>query len=274
MTLPTLTGVTDALKTLAPLSYAGSWDNVGLLIQGSRLDAPVSRVLLCIDLSRPVLEEALDVGASLIVAYHPTIFRGYKRLTDAHPEQSVILDLVRAGVSVFSPHTALDAAPGGVCDWLIEGLGALASRAPIEEVKGLPEPLAGQVGAGRAGELVEAATLDALVARLKSHLGLPQVRIAAARDHAAGALIRRVAVCPGAGGSLFEKLRGPELFVTGEMRHHDVLARVARGESVILTDHTNTERGYLPVLGERLREALPELQSVISEVDRDPLVIG
>ena len=273
MTQPTLADAIAALGGIAPLRYAGSWDNVGLLVQGADLRAPLGRALLTIDLNRRVLEEALEHGAQLVIAYHPVIFKGHKRLTDAHPEQSVLLDLIRAGISVYSPHTALDAAPGGVCDWLIDGLGALASRAPVEEVRDLAPELAGTVGAGRVGELVEPVSLDVLVERLKVHLGLPQVRVAAAAAHADGAPIRRLAVCPGAGGSLFEKLRGPELFVTGEMRHHDVLARVARGESVILTDHTNTERGYLAVLAERLGAALAGADFVVSERDRDPLVI-
>jgi putative NIF3 family GTP cyclohydrolase 1 type 2 len=81
-----------------------------------------------------------------------------------------------------------------------------------------------------------------------------------------------VAVCPGAGGSLFSKVRFTDLLVTGEMRHHDVMGRLAGNTSVILTDHTNTERGYLPILAKRLSEAV-KVQTIVSQVDADPLVI-
>ena len=64
-----------------------------------------------------------------------------------------------------------------------------------------------------------------------------------------------------------------DLLVTGELRHHDVLAWVARGTSVILTDHTNTERGFLGILGKRIEKALPGVRTLLSRRDRDPLVI-
>ena len=112
--------------------------------------------------------------------------------------------------------------------------------------------------------------LDTLIARIKTHLALEHVRVAAAEP---GAPIETVAVCPGAGGSLFAGTEGVDLYLTGEMRHHDVLAKVGLGAAVVLTDHTNTERGYLSLLADRLRAALPDLGVLVSEVDRDPLAV-
>jgi putative NIF3 family GTP cyclohydrolase 1 type 2 len=82
--------------------------------------------------------------------------------------------------------------------------------------------------------------------------------------------VETLAVCPGAGGSLLRNARA-DLLLTGEMRHHDVLAANARGSTVVLTDHTNCERGYLPVLRDKLLEQLPDLGVVVSELDADPL---
>ena len=82
--------------------------------------------------------------------------------------------------------------------------------------------------------------------------------------------VSTVAVCPGAGGSLFGSVDKIDLLVTGEMRHHDVLSRVAGGTSVILTDHTNTERGYLPILAKRVSDAVA-IETVVSQIDTDPL---
>jgi putative NIF3 family GTP cyclohydrolase 1 type 2 len=98
------------------------------------------------------------------------------------------------------------------------------------------------------------------------------LRVATSGTHAAGTPIQRVAVCAGAGGSLFEKVHGVDLFVTGEMRHHDVLAKLASGSSVILSEHTHTERGYLPEFARRLQElAEGQLQVLVSTHDADPL---
>lgn len=269
-TLP-LSAVTAALDTLAPLRHAAAWDNVGLLVEPVT-GASVAHVHLTIDLTEPVLAEAMGAGADLVVAYHPPIFGGQKRLTQDLAHQRVLLQAIRAGVALYSPHTAADAAAGGVNDWLLDGLGRFSGRRPIEPADEDGEPVAGGVGMGRIGLLDEAAELGALVDRLKAYLGLAHLRVAASARHDGGEPVERVAVCPGAGGSLFEELVGPDLFVTGEMRHHDVLSKVAAGASVILTEHSNCERGWLLTLAERLREATG-LRVTVSEIDRDPLAI-
>lgn len=262
--LPTMI---EAIEAIAPLELAAAWDNTGLLLEPPTA-RPIETLFLTIDLTEPVLDEAIAVGADAILAYHPLIFGGVKRLVLRSPHHRIILRCLEAGLPLYAPHTALDAAPGGMNDWLIDGLGPIASRRPIEPAQSDPA-----AGMGRVGELVEAVPLATLIRRVKAWLDLPNLRVAAPDEHAAGALLRRVAVCPGAGGSAFEALAEPvDLLVTGEMRHHDVLERVAAGTSVILTDHTNTERGFLAVLGQRLGQALP-IRCLVSTRDRDPLVI-
>jgi putative NIF3 family GTP cyclohydrolase 1 type 2 len=110
------------------------------------------------------------------------------------------------------------------------------------------------------------------VARLKAHLGVATLRVATSGPHSAGTPIARIAVCAGAGGSLFEKVRSADLFVTGEMRHHDVLGKLGQGSSVLLSEHTHTERGFLPSFARRLEAAADgALQVLVSQVDADPL---
>ncbi len=261
-----LAQVVVALEDLAPRRLAGSWDNVGLLLQGTR---PVRRIHLCIDLTEAVLAEALAAGADLVVSYHPPLFQGVKRLTEATASGRVVLEAVRAGVHVYSPHTALDAAAGGLNDWLLEAFGEVTDVAPLE-----PDALEPDVGAGRRATLAAPAELGPLVDAIKAHLALDAVRVAAPADLRRGERrVTRVAVCPGAGGSLFAGVRDVDLLLTGEMRHHDVLARVGEGVAVVLTDHTNTERGYLPRLADRLESALTGVEVRVSAVDADPLTI-
>ena len=107
------------------------------------------------------------------------------------------------------------------------------------------------------------------MAEVKKFLDLEYVRVATAERHATGKPVKKVAVCPGAGGSLFSSVRFTDLLVTGEMRHHDVQSTLAANTSVILTDHTNTERGYLPILAQRLSENL-DIKTIVSTVDADP----
>lgn len=272
---PSLNAAVAALESLASTRHAAAWDNVGLLV------APVAprairRIHLTIDLTEPVYGEARarhaegqpsDLPADLIVAYHPPIFSGLKRLRPDSPLTRTLLRAITDGVAIYSPHTALDAVPGGVNDWL---LGRLGPCADVRFIEASPSNEPGH-GLGRAGRLQVPMDISAAVAQLKRNLGLTAVRVARAERHAAGAMIEQVAVCPGAGGSLLMGVRDLDLIVTGEMRHHDVLACVARGTSVILTDHTHCERGYLAVFAEQLRAVLPDVTVSISRLDDDPL---
>ncbi len=264
----------DILETLAPLHLAAEWDNVGLLIEPAAGTAPaVERVFLTIDLTEPVLGEAIEGGCDLIVAYHPPIFSGLKRLRQREPAERVVLEVVSAGIIVYSPHTALDAAPGGLNDWLASVVGGGGVEAVTESVEIAPDaPPPRQLA--RRVRLKEPAPLATVVAGIKQRLGLSHVRVAESERHAAGTPIASAAVCAGAGGSLLEQVTDVDLLLTGEMRHHDVRAHVAAGRSVVLTDHTNTERGYLPILAERLVAASGgQLQVTVSSKDRDPLEV-
>ena len=112
--MPTVSNLCHAMESIAPLQYAAEWDNVGLLV--GRRDASISKVLLCIDLTSAVLQEATESGVQAIVAYHPTIFTPRTRMSDEDRGGDLLLSLIEAGIAVYSPHTALDAAAGGMTD--------------------------------------------------------------------------------------------------------------------------------------------------------------
>jgi dinuclear metal center YbgI/SA1388 family protein len=258
----------------APLALAESWDNVGLLIEPSASTGEVSRALLTIDLDLDVLEEASAAGVELIVAYHPPIFGGLKRLRASEPAERVVVEAIRRGLFVYSPHTALDATAGGMTDWLARALGPGTMRAIVPSVLAPVNAGDAPTGAGRIVRLEQPLRLDTALLAIKAHLGLARVRVAEAERHRAGSdLVETFAVCPGAGGSVFEKLGEVDLLLTGEMRHHDIAARARRGTSVVVCDHTNTERGYLPVFAAELRQLLEGVEVLVSERDREPLRI-
>jgi dinuclear metal center YbgI/SA1388 family protein len=117
----TVAAIAADLEALAPPGLASDWDNIGLLLGDAA--AQVSRVLTCLTLTPEVAAEAVDGGYQLIVTHHPILFRGAKRLTTATAEGRVVLALARAGVAVYSPHTAFDNTRGGINDRLAERLG-------------------------------------------------------------------------------------------------------------------------------------------------------
>jgi dinuclear metal center YbgI/SA1388 family protein len=251
-----------ALSELAPEHLAEPWDNVGLLIDpGERRE--FAHALLTIDLTEATLDEADELAVDFIVAYHPPLFTGLKRLRAGSTSEGLVVRALRAGLTVHSPHTALDAVPGGMTDWLAAALG------PGESSPIVPHESNQCAGAGRFVRLLEPISVEVAVERAKAHLGLTQVRLAPSR--AGKSEVQTLAVCPGAGGSVFQKVGEVDLMITGEMRHHDVLSRVASGTHVILTDHSNSERGYLPQFAQTLKERAAGLEVTVSAVDADPL---
>jgi dinuclear metal center YbgI/SA1388 family protein len=129
-------------------------------------------------------------------------------------------------------------------------------------------------GLGRIGDLAEPADLDELVRRVKQGLGVGGVLLARAPGRSDGP-IRRGACCAGSCGSLFRQAarRGAQVYLTGEMRHHDALAAAAAGMNVICVGHSNSERRCLPVLADMLIKRLPELEVVVSDADADPFEV-
>jgi dinuclear metal center YbgI/SA1388 family protein len=109
------------LESFAPPGLAAEWDNVGLLLGDAA--SPCERILTCLTVTPEVVAEAVAGNVNLIVSHHPVLFRGVKKLTSASPDGRLLLPLLRAGIAVYSPHTAFDNCPGGINDQLCELLG-------------------------------------------------------------------------------------------------------------------------------------------------------
>ncbi|GAB4556996.1 MAG: hypothetical protein Tsb0020_00730 [Haliangiales bacterium] len=289
-----LSNLLTALRQVAPESLAAPWDRVGLHVGEGR--RRVRRALLCVDLTEPVMAEAVAAGCELIVAYHPPIFEPLKRLTEASWKERVIATAVRRRIAIYSPHTALDSVPGGIADWLCEGLGAaerrisvggaaevtLLGREPAGADQRDPALEPGLLGSGRVHYLARPVTAATLVKRIKQRLGCARLKVAApleldaaARGSRERGRIRSIFVCPGAGGSIASQAPAADAYLTGELQHHQALDLCARGRLVVLAGHTNTERPYLPVYREQLRAAgLDAVEWMISSADRAPFAIA
>jgi dinuclear metal center YbgI/SA1388 family protein len=249
----------DALEAIAPARFAEPWDNVGLLVGDPA--APLARALLCIDLTREVLAEARASNCEAVVAYHPPIFKPIKRLTAG----SIAFELARSGVAVYSPHTALDMAPGGTNDALAEALGLFECR-PLRKGQAPGEWPEG-FGFGRVGR-TRTQTRSEFVEHVKRTLGLGEVLVAGPLGGDASV----VAVGAGACGDLIEDALAAraDVYVTGEVRHHDALRAANAGLTLVCTLHSNSERGALKRLGDGLARRLPGLVWMLSGADADP----
>lgn len=259
--MTTVLNVTDFLDQFAPLALAEDWDNVGLLV--GDFAAPVERVLTCLTLTRDVAEEAISTDAQLIVSHHPILFRKIQRITSASEEGRMLLQLTRAGVAVYSPHTGYDSAHNGINRQLAQSL-QLTDIRPIRDLESEPDS-----GSGRLGTLTKELMLPRFIAHVKACLGLKQLQFVSGDARP----IRKVAV---ACGSAAEFLRdsagkGCDVLVTGEARFHSLLEARAMGVAMILLGHFASERPAMEYLASVLAKEFPQLQVSASSVESDPL---
>jgi len=261
-----LSEILPVLESIAPLRLAESWDNVGLLVGDP--SAEVSSALLCIDYTPAVAREARAETCALVVAYHPPIFEPLKRVVAKGP----VFEAIRDGIAIFSHHTALDVAQGGTNDFLADILG-LSDRAPMRapNAKMGPAPEGETLGLGRIGDLQTPTPRGELLNRIKKGLGVSSLLVAGPTEGDA----RKVAASAGACGNLVEDAlsQQADLYLTGEMRHHDALRAAKLGMTVVCALHSNSERAFLPRLRQEMVAALPGLRVRVSAEDKDPFVV-
>lgn len=263
--MPLLAELIEHLERLAPLDIAEDWDNVGLLV-GDRQQS-VGSIMTCLTLTPDVAAEAIREEAGLIVSHHPILFRAVKRLTRDTVEGGMLLDLLQAGIAVYSPHTGYDSAAEGINRQLAESLG-LQNVQPLRIVS---EPDGDGVtrGAGRYGDLAEPCTLQDLVTAVKQALGIQHLLFVG--DPAR--TVARVAVACGAAAEFLDDAAQVECqaFLTGEARFHDCLKARSEGIAMILPGHYATERPAMEQLAMRLARSFPKLRVWASRDESDPV---
>lgn len=236
----TVSDIERLVGRIAPYELAEEWDNVGLLF--GRMGAGVSRVLVAMDLTQDVLDEAKALGAEVIVTHHPIMMAARRRITDGDREGRLMLDMAAAGIAHIAAHTNFDSAPGGVNDTLMQLMGAV-------DIEG--------EGCVRAGRLAEGTTLGDLARRAEKKLRGP-VRVYGAED----TVVRKLGCCSGAGSSELSAARalGADCFITGEVKHHHALDAVDAGICILEAGHFETENPACEVLRNSLQNACDELK--------------
>ncbi len=250
------------MEKFASTQLAEDWDNVGLLVGDRAL--PAERVMTCLTVTPETVDEAVQRRVDLIVTHHPMPFRPMKRLTTDTIAEGLVWQLARAGISVYSPHTAFDSAEDGINQSLGKRLGVGELESLIPQEAGTPE-----IGAGRLGRLPEPQTLAQFVKSIKLDLSIETVRVV----DASGGSVERVAIACGSGGSFLgkAKARGCDTLVTGEATFHTCLEAQARGVSLVLLGHFASERFAVEILAELLGTAFESLEIWASTTERDPL---
>ena len=238
----TVKAVHDAINAFAPFETAEAYDNVGLLV--GDWDAPVRRVLCTLDITMATVEEAERLQAELIVSHHPLMFHGVKRLIRHEPEADLLSALIMRDLNVIAAHTNWD-------QTVYSGSASVAQDLGIINLR--------QAGYLFTGEFPEALSAADVLRRINTAIHAP-ARVYGPMDRA----ITTMSFGGGAYGEgylqAFES--GAQAYLTGEIRHHEIIDAVARGLTVFDVGHYASEAPMIPRLISYLKSALPDARDV------------
>ncbi len=239
-----------------PTSLSCEWDNDGLMCCPEP-QREVKRALVALDVTGEVVDRAIAGGYDLIVSHHPFIFKGLKGISDDSFVASKAIKLIRAGVSVFSFHTRLDAVEGGVNDVLSRMLGLSDTRHLGEE------------GIGRIGTLDEDKDVYTFAASVKDALGCEGVFVSDGHRPC-----RRVAVLGGGGDDDLGAAiaAGADTYVSGELKYHSMTDAPDMGINLIEAGHFHTEAPVCTVLASMIRKACSDIECDIFNSNRIRLI--
>ena len=255
--LATVNDLVELLEELMPSNLAEDWDNVGLML--GRKGKTVKRILLALDLSKEVVEQAVAQKIDLIITHHPAIFKKLKRVVDNDWQQDLLLTLAENGIAVYSAHTNLDCVSTGVND-------VLAKLLKLEDTEVLDD----SNGLGRIG-VVEETSLAEYAQVVKTALKADYVVVGDA-----GKQVHKVAVCGGAGSDLIDLAlaNGADTLVTGDVKYHSAQQAVFSGLNIIDAGHQPTELPVLEKLADRLSLRLVERDmDVVVNVAKETLIL-
>ncbi len=238
----------DIIEEIAPSELAEEWDNIGLQI-GAPGDE-LKGVMVALDATPEVVGSAAERGFNLLVTHHPLFFSGVKSIDTNAGMGKTVKAAILGGVTIFSAHTNLDSARGGINDMLAEMIG-LKNTEPL-----MPADSDKTAGLGRVGELEKTMRLDEVAQKLRERLNTPSLRMAGNMEDK----IKRVALCSGSGGSMIDEAarHRADLFITGDIKYHDARQAEETGMSLIDAGHFATERIVVEQLSHLLKKRLSE----------------
>ena len=220
------------------------YDNSGLLVGDPQRE--VGRALLCVDITEAVLDEAIELGAGIILAHHPVIFHPLRHITGGTYIERVVERAIKNDIALYAAHTNLDSTRGGLSHYLA---GLFSLRQP--QVLSLTGE---DVGFGIVGELADARPTADFLAEVKTRLGIGALR----HSDIFHPTIRRVAISSGSGSSLIPqaKASGAQLFLSADFRYNDFLDA---GRDVIIADigHFESEYCAIDILFDVIRKKMP-----------------
>lgn len=253
------------IEEYAPLNLKESYDNVGLMIGDSTQE--VKSVLMALDCTLDVIEEAIDKKCNMIITHHPLLFRKPSSITNETLQGRKILKLIKNDINVYSSHTNFDSVKGGLNDIIVELLGFPKGKVIESSNK---ENL--NDGIGRIVELNHSLSLDEVCNIVKKQLNLKNIRYCGDEKKE----ICKIAIINGSGQDYFEKAKesGADCIITGDTSYHYVSDYNEMGIAVIDAGHFGTEWPAVKVAAKMLQNELVErkvnIKIYVSNCNLDP----
>jgi dinuclear metal center YbgI/SA1388 family protein len=261
----TLKQIVTSFESLWPTHLAEEWDVVGL-VSGSN-SKTINSVLLTVDVTKDVVEYAKSAGVDLIFAHHPLMLRGVTTVAEDSSKGSIVSELIRSDIALYSAHTNADSVESGTSAVLAKALGLVGSTvlSPISETKGI----------GQVGSLAKAVSLGELAALLNNILPPTATGVRVAGEF--NTQVQKIALCAGAGDAYLELAldSGADVYITSDLRHHraqEVLELAkARGVAFSLIDisHWAAEFVWLETARAELQSAVPDVNFEICDLRTD-----
>ena len=260
-----LRDVCHILEGLWPEAGAEDWDTPGLVVGDP--EATISSIHLVVDATHESIAEALASGANLIVAHHPLLLKGVTTVSESTYKGGVIAQLIRAGAALYAAHTNADVVPTGTS-------ATLADLLELRDQETITEGATPGHGIGRVGVLPEPLSLYELAVKLGELL--PQTAVGPVVAGDPDTMIRKVALCAGAGDSLLAhpKVVDSDAYITSDLRHHPASeareqARTAGGPALVNISHFAAEWLWLETAAKELSRATG-LPVGLSDLNTDP----
>lgn len=255
-----LNEIVQFLEELAPLNYQESYDNCGLLI-GDK-NSVISSAVVCLDCSEEVIDEAMACGANLVIAHHPLIFSGLKKITGETYIERAVAKAIKNDVAVYAIHTNLDNVKHGVNAKICELL-QLKNTQVLAPKRGVTD-----VGSGMVGELVEEIDTLSFLNQIKSTFGAGSLRYTTILK----GTVKRIAVCGGSGSFLLPDAieAGADVFVSSDFKYHQFFDAE---NQIVIADigHYEAEKFTKELIYDFLREKFPTFVVRLSHIKTNPV---
>ena len=260
--------VKDILAQLnleAPFALAEKWDNVGLMVGNPERE--VKKVLIGLDTSTSLVEEAVEKGADTILTHHPAIFKPLSSIDTSLPEGKLLETAITHGISIIACHTNLDSATYGVSDILAEKIGLSQLKPLLPAADEFPD-----AGLGRIGTLNPPLSGDTFLTRVMEALNLPTLQIAGPLPDS----VEKVAVCGGSGSdfAITARKQQADVYITAEVKHN--IARWAEEYRFCIIEgtHYGTEQPSIQLMAQKLRQVAEhngwQLDILETETEKHP----